>query len=470
MLQLQMIKVLTVTLLFTLLHFTSPLNAQNKGSKTSPSSSKGEVPDRMKRTEWFRNDRFGMFIHFGLYSIPARGEWVMNAENIPVEKYEEYFKGFNPVDYNPREWAKLAKKAGMKYAVMTAKHHDGFCLFDSKLTDYKSTNTQIKRDLIKEFLEAFRAEGLKVGLYYSLIDWHHPEYPKYGDQFHPMRMNPAFKDKKYDFDKYLDYMHGQVKELTTNYGKIDIMWFDFSYGEMTKEKWKAEELVKMVKQNQPQVILNNRLAGDGSDELAGSSLGDFDTPEQGIPDEGKVDQNGNPVPWEACVTLNNSWGYNIYDDDWKSPELIIHSLVNCVSKNGNLLLNVGPDGRGNIPEPSKEILVEVGKWMEKNGSSIYGCGASTITTKPDWGRFTQNGKLLYAHLLHPKIGHINLKGYPDKVKKVIVLNNGTEASTATSWWGAKPNKEDFFINVAAPTYKTFNLPDSRNTVFEIELK
>ncbi|MBQ8877725.1 MAG: alpha-L-fucosidase, partial [Lachnospiraceae bacterium] len=192
-----------------------------------------------KRVAWYQEARFGMFIHWGLYAIPARGEWVRSVEEIPEEEYLPFFDEFNPVDFEPEKWAKAAKEAGMKYAVMTAKHHDGFCLFDSKLTDFKATNTKAGKDLIREFLEAFRKEGIKVGLYYSLLDWHHPDYPHYGDWHHPMRNCEEIKDVERDFDHYLEYMHGQVKELCTQYGKLDIMWFDFSYGEMTGEAWRA---------------------------------------------------------------------------------------------------------------------------------------------------------------------------------------------------------------------------------------
>jgi len=174
----------------------------------------------MGKTDWFTESRFGMFIHWGLYAIPARGEWVRSFERISNEDYQKYFDAFNPAGYDPASWARAAKNAGMKYAVMTAKHHDGFCLFDSKLTEYKSTNTSCKRDLIREYIDAFRAEGIKIGLYYSLIDWHHPDYPHYGDAYHPMRGNEKFKDAKHDFNNYLSYMHGQVEELCVNYGKI----------------------------------------------------------------------------------------------------------------------------------------------------------------------------------------------------------------------------------------------------------
>ncbi len=222
-----------------------------------------------ERTKWFMEARFGMFIHWGLYSIPAKGEWMMSEAEMSVSEYKQYFDLFDPVDYNPREWVRLAKEAGMQYAVLTAKHHDGFCLFDSALTEYKATNTKAGRDLVREFVDACREEGrdlvrefvdacreegIRVGLYFSIIDWSHPDFPKYGDRQHPMRNNEAYKDEKIDFDRYLEYMHGQVKELVTNYGKIDILWFDFSYDDMCGEKWKATELIKMVRKYQPDVI------------------------------------------------------------------------------------------------------------------------------------------------------------------------------------------------------------------------
>ena len=357
--------------------------------------------DQNPKLQWWQQARFGMFIHFGIYSIHGRGEWVRSVERISNEEYQPYVDEFNPYDYNPEEWVKLAKSAGMKYAVMTAKHHDGFCLFDSKLT----ANSPIGRDLIEEYVSAFRDKGLKVGFYYSIIDWHHPDYPKYNDPFHPMRGNEQFKNEKINWERYLEYMHGQVRELMTNYGEIDILWLDFSYGNMKGEKWKARELVDMIRKLQPGIIINNRLTGSGAIYNSTEALGDFVTPEQSVPDKPLLDVNSNPIPWETCLTLNNSWGYNKLDRNWKSPELIVHTLVNCVSKGGNLLLNVGPDARGNIPEESKDILRQVGEWMVKNDESVYGCGPADDSEKPDWGRITQKGNKIYLHVMHP----LNLK-------------------------------------------------------------
>ena len=197
------------------------------------------------RMQWFRESRFGLFIHWGLYAIPARGEWVRNGEQMPEEQYLTYFDEFTADDFDPKAWARAAKEAGMRYAVLTAKHHDGFCLFDSRYTDFKSTKTKLGRDIVRDFLDAFRAEGLRVGLYYSLLDWHHPDYPHYGDRHHPMGACPEYSNENRDFDRYLDYMHGQVRELCENYGKLDILWFDFAYDDMRGEKWRAAELADM---------------------------------------------------------------------------------------------------------------------------------------------------------------------------------------------------------------------------------
>lgn len=358
--------------------------------------------DSYDRTSWHREARFGMFIHWGAYAVPARGEWVQSNERITKEEYRKYVDAFHPTHYNPKEWARLAREAGMKYAVITAKHHDGFCMFDSDYTDYKITTNMPGRDLMQEYVNAFRAEGLKVGFYYSLIDWHHPDYPNVGN--HPMRENEAWKKKTYNWDNYLSYMHNQVEELLTNYGKIDVLWLDYSFDDYSGEKWNAAELVEKVRKLQPGIILNNRLVVNQhltQKERTFSGYGDFETPEQGIPQTPILDEFGQPIPWETCLTLNNNWGYHADDHHWKSAESVIHALVNCVSKDGNLLLNVGPDQLGLIPQSSQAILKEVGQWMDKHGESIYGCGPAQVS-KPEWGFFTQKEKTCTP------IGHIQL--------------------------------------------------------------
>lgn len=424
-----------------------------------------------KRVAWYQKARFGMFIHWGLYAIPARGEWVRSVEEMPEEEYMPFFEEFNPEDFDPKKWARAAKEAGMKYAVMTAKHHDGFCLFDSALTDFKSTNTKAGKDLVREYLEAFREEGLKVGLYYSLLDWHHPDYPHYGDQNHPMRNCEAEKNVDRDFERYLDYMHGQVKELCTNYGKLDIMWFDFSYGELRGEAWRATELINMVRSCQPDIIIDNRLevSGEGFGSLATDNpsvyAGDFVSPEQIIPPQGLKSESGRDLVWEACITMNDNWGYCAKDKNFKPASTIIKKLVECVSKNGNMLLNVGPDARGNIPNESLQILKEIGAWMRKNGNSIYGCKGSSLP-KPENGRITEKGNRLYYHVMESAIGGVPLYGISkDKVKSVRLLSDGSELKIVDDW--IVNNYPDIaFVNITNSPY----LPDEIDTVVEVIFK
>ena len=423
-----------------------------------------------RRMEWYLDARFGMFIHWGLYSIPARGEWLRSEEEITKEDYMKYFEEFNPSDYNPKAWARAAKEAGMKYVVLTAKHHDGFCLYDSQYTDFKSTNTKLGRDVVKDFVEAVREEGLKVGLYFTIIDWYHDDYPHYGDKFHPMRKNPEFKNEGRDFDNYLTYMHNQIREICTNYGKIDLLWFDFSYDDMRGEKWKATELMSMVRSLQPDVIIDNRLecSGEGLGSLAACDPtpyhGDFVTPEKMIPPNGIQDVQGNDIAWEACVTMNNNWGFCAVDHFFKPASMLIKKLVECVSKGGNMILNVGPDARGNIPEESMNILKGIGAWMNKNGKSIYGCG-KTQMPKPDYGRVTGKGNHLYFHLFENTIGPVPLLGVPkDRVKGIRYLATGAEVPVSTSWVHS-----DYPDIVFADLGPDPILPDQTDTVLEVIL-
>lgn len=421
---------------------------------------------REQRTRWFLQDRFGMFIHWGLYSIPARGEWIRGNERMSWEQYQVYFDEFDASRYEPKKWAKAAKAAGQKYAVLTTKHHDGFCLFDSELTDFKATNTPAGRDLVREYVDAFREEGIAVGLYYSIIDWHHDDYPGYGDKAHPDRDNEAAKDKPIDFDRYLTYMHGQVKELLTNYGKIDIMWFDFSYDDMTGEKWKATELIRMIRSIQPDIIIDNRLGGNIRAAEPEEYAGDFFSPEQIIPPGGIVDVKGEVVPWEACITLNDNWGYHSTDKNYKSAKQVIRTLVECVSKNGNLLLNVAPDAKGEINRETLDVLGEVGEWLRLNGDSIYGCAAADLP-KPEWGRYTQNGNKLYAHVYDRGIGPIYFEGLKDKIGKARLLRDGTELKVEVPWMALEYSdiEHGAFINLAGA-----RLPDERDTVIELHLR
>ena len=373
-------------------------------------------------TDWFVHDRFGLFIHWGIYALPARHEWVKNRELIPDSVYDRYFRHFDPGLYDPRAWAKAAKQAGMRYVVVTTKHHDGFCLFDSQLTDYKATNTPAGRDLIAPLVEAFRAEGLKIGFYHSLIDWHHPEFPV--DGLHPQREDLAFREaaRGRDIRKYAEYLHGQVRELLTNYGKIDIMWLDFSYSGRDwgwsrgkgKDDWQSERLLAMVRALQPGIIVNNRA------EIGG----DFQTPEQFQPREG-VTVAGQRVVWEACQTLNGSWGYDRDNLDWKPPAMLVRMLVDGVSKGGNLILNVGPTARGEFDPRALRTLAEIGEWMRLHGRAIFGAGPSEYAPPPDC-RYTQRGDRLYLHLFAWPFRHVHLPGLADRVEYAQFLHDASE--------------------------------------------
>ncbi len=383
-------------------------------------------------TEWFRMDRFGMFIHWGLYSMPARHEWIKNRECITEEKYDKYFRYFDPDLYNAREWARRAKEAGMKYAVLTSKHHEGFCMFDSQYTDYKCTNTPAGRDLVREFVDAFRAEGLKVGFYYSLIDWHHPDFPI--DMLHPRRYddNALELNKGRDMRRYAKYMRDQVTELLTNYGKIDILWFDFSYSKNEpipgkewmkgkgKDDWEAEELIATARRLQPDIIIDNRTEIEQ----------DLWTPEQYQPVSWiRHKETGELVTWEACQTFSGSWGYYRDETTWKSPEMLIRMLVNTVSIGGNLLMNVGPTSRGEFDKRAQDALKVYADWMHGNARSIYGCTmAEPGIEAPADCRLTQSadGKRLYIHIFAYPFIHLYLKGLAGKVDYAQFLHDGSE--------------------------------------------
>ena len=385
------------------------------------------------RMQWWTEARFGMFIHWGLYALPARHEWVKNRERMTNEQYQKYFELFNPDLYNPQAWAKMAKEAGMKYVVLTAKHHEGFCLWDSKFTDYKTTNTPAGKDLIKEYVEAFRAEGLKVGFYYSLIDWHHPDYTI--DSRHPQRQESDEEYEKLnkgkDMNRYRVYMKNQVRELLANYGEISIIWFDFSFpGKNGKGRadWDSEGLIKLARSLQPGIIVDDRL--DLRDVEGGW---DFTTPEQ-VKVARWPEVNGKRVPWETCQTFSGSWGYYRDEYTWKSPAQLLELLIESVSKGGNLLLNVGPTARGTFDHRAQESLSAMGEWMELNSRSVYSCTqAPDEFTAPANTLLTFNPitKRLYIHLLAYPMGRINLENMADKVKYIQFLHDASEIRYTT---------------------------------------
>ena len=421
-------------------------------------------------TSWFVHDRFGMFIHWGLYALAARHEWVKSNERIDTPTYQKYFDHFDPDLYDPELWAKAASNAGMKYFVVTTKHHEGFCLFDSALTDYKAANTPAGRDLLRPMVDAFRGQHLKVGFYHSLLDWHHPDYT--ADAHHPMRENADYvaADNARDMKRYAEYLHGQSRELLTNYGKVDILWYDFSVGPTAafpgkgKDVWQSEKLIKLVRELQPGIIINDRLQIDQ----------DLKTPEQYQPREW-VRVNGKPVVWEACQTFSGSWGYHRDEESWKSVDMLVKMLVDSVSKGGNLLLNVGPTGRGEFDVRALDRLAGIGEWMKRHGRSIYGCTqAPDEYVVPRDCRYTYNPekKRLYLHVFSWPFRHLHVDAIAQHVEYAQLLNDASEIKMTK-----RVPEEDYGAGNAAPrgeTLLTLELPikkpDVTVPVIELFLK
>ena len=393
-----------------------------------PSWAKETKEQKEKRMAWWTNDRFGMFIHWGIYAVPARHEWVKQRERISDADYQKYFDHFDPDMYQPKEWAAKAKAAGMKYVVLTSKHHDGFCLWNTKYTDFKVTNTPYKKDLLKPFVDAFRAEGIRVGFYYSLIDWHHPDFTY--DRLHPNGPSDPQEQKaaneKRDMNKYRKFLKDQVTELLTLFGKIDILWLDFSYpGENGKGylDWDSEGLLKLVRSLQPNILVDNRM------DLTHTDWGwDFLTPEQFMPYEWPT-LRGQRVSWETCQTFSGSWGYYRDEYTWKSIHQLVVMLIETVSKGGNLLLNVGPTARGVFDDRANERLYGLEKWMTFHNRSIYGCTQAPDEFKtPDNCLLTYNPTTnrLYIHVLEWPFKTLHLYGYRGKIKYAQLLNDASE--------------------------------------------
>ncbi len=369
-----------------------------------------------QRMKWWRDARFGMFIHWGVYAVPAGAwngtnvtrsgaEWIMNRGKISMADYQKVPAQFNPVKFNAEAWVSIAKNAGMKYIVITAKHHDGFAMFHSQASTFNIYDaTPFKRDPLKELADACAQAGIKLGFYYSQAqDWNHPGGAASGGHWDPAQDG--------DMDKFIATVDiPQVKELLSNYGKVAVIWWDTPTG-MTSER--AEKLLPLLNL-QPGIISNNRL---DSKKLTG----DFGTPENKIP------TNALASDWETCMTMNRTWGYRAYDHEWKSTETLVRNLVDIASKGGNFLLNVGPTSEGLIPEPSIEGLKEMGDWMKVNGVAIYGTMQSPLPVPPAWGRVTQKGEILYLHVFDwPADGRLLVPGLRNEVVSAAVLADGSK--------------------------------------------
>lgn len=416
-------------------------------------------------TAWFTHDRFGLFIHWGLYSLGARHEWVQSYEQIPPDEYEaRYFRRFNPDLYAPRDWAAIAAKAGMKYFVVTTKHHEGFCLWDSALTDYKAPNTPAGRDLLAPMVDAFAEEGLRTGFYHSLIDWHHPHYV-IDTHNHPLRNLPEDERRKLnakrDQMKYADYLHGQVRELLTRYTP-DLFWFDFSFPDKDhpedfsrgkgRSAWRSEALHQLVRELAPNVVLNDRL--DLEDCC------DVKTPEQVQPRDWPT-VHGRRVTWEACQTFSGSWGYHRDELTWRSADQVIRTLIDCVSKGGNLLLNVGPTARGELDERAVSRMEQIGQWMRRHSRAIYGCtqAPADIPTPPDC-RLTWNPQThrLYVHLLAWPYKLLHLENLAGRAEYAQLLHDASEVQ-----FGLGKN-DALSLEALDRSVLTLNLPQHRPAV------
>jgi alpha-L-fucosidase len=412
---------------------------------TPPAAAEETPAQRDARMKWWREARFGMFIHWGVYSVPAGtydgkqiagiGEWIMNRGKIPVAEYAKYPAQFNPVKFNADEWVSIAKNAGMKYMVITSKHHDGFAMFKSAASPYNIYDaTPFKRDPLKELAEACQKQGIKLGFYYSQAqDWHHPGGAASGGHWD--------KAQDGDMDQYIDKIAvPQVKEILSNYGPIAVLWFD-TPNNMTKER--AEKFLPLLKL-QPGIIINNRLGG--------GYKGDSETPEQFIPPTGYPGRD-----WETCMTMNGTWGYKSYDDNWKPVDMLIRNLVDIASKGGNYLLNVGPTSEGLIPQPSIDRLKAVGEWLKVNGEAIYGTTAGPFKKQLAWGRATQKPGKMYVHVFSwPTTGKLVVPITNSAEKAYLLVDPAKALSTAATPAGLE-------INLPA------NAPDPIASVIVLEI-
>ncbi|HET7104025.1 MAG TPA: alpha-L-fucosidase [Terracidiphilus sp.] len=379
----------------------APALAQAEAAQPSPSPIEQQMAaSRARRMAWWHQARFGMFIHWGLYSVIGQHEWAMEVEGVPIPQYERLAKNFHPRPNAARDWARLAKRAGQKYMVMTTKHHEGFCHWDTKLTDYCSPKQGPGRDLVREFVDAARAEGLRVGFYYSLMDWHHPD-------------GARCKTDEAARKRFVAYTHGLIRELMSNYGKIDVLWYDVDWP-LTPQQWESERMNEMVFELQPGIIVNNRNGLDG----------DFSTPEQHITaaEEGRA--------WETCMTLNDSWGFNRYDDAWKTPKTIVDNLATCARGGGNYLLNIGPEPDGSIPPESVAVLDKVGQWLATSGEAIYGADRGTFSWNTN-ANYTRRGNTLYIHQ-HFWPGHTPAAQWLDFYQPEVVIGIGGLKAKALS--------------------------------------
>lgn len=408
------------------------------------------TPENLKNRAWFQDARFGLFIHWGVYSLLGDGEWVMNNQQIPIKTYEKLPAFFNPIDFNPAEWVQMAKDAGMKYITITSKHHDGFAMYDSKVSDYNIVKkTPYGKDVLKMLADECRKQDIKLFFYHSQLDWHHPDYFPRGNT----GVGYTGREEKGDMNKYLDYMDAQLTELLTNYGEIGGIWFDGMWDKKDAE-WRLNKTYSLIHQLQPAALVgsNHHVAPyDGEDfqmfekDLPGHNTTGF-APEQKIGD----------LPKEICETINNSWGFNLQDAKNKSIKNLIQYLVKGAGYDANLLLNVGPMPNGKIQPEHVALLKQMGEWTRQYGETIYGTRGGPLTPR-DWGVTTQNGNKVYVHILKWQDETLTLPRLGKKVVSAKLFIDKTPI---------KFQENDFGLTLKVPKDKMNDF----DTVVELELK
>ncbi|OFY57829.1 MAG: alpha-L-fucosidase [Bacteroidetes bacterium RBG_19FT_COMBO_42_10] len=406
------------------------------------------APENLKAREWFQDAKFGLFIHWGVYSVLGDGEWVMNNQRIDKQTYQKLPAFFNPIDYNPKEWVSMAKAAGMKYITITSKHHDGFAMFDSRITDWDIVDrTPYKKDVLKMLAEECRKEGIKLFFYHSQLDW-------YQDNFYPRggTGQTAGRPESGDWYKYLDFMDGQLTELLTNYGEIGGIWFD-GYWDKKNADWRLDKTYNLIHELQPACLVGS------NHHLAPFPGEDFQMFEKDLPGNKTTgfnpEQTVGALPLETCETMNNSWGFNLQDKNYKSTKNLIQYLVKAAGHNSNFLLNIGPMPNGKVQPEFVATLQEMGRWMEKNGETIYGTRGGPVTSRT-WGVTTQKGNKVYVHILNLEDLNLLIPDFGKKVKNITLFTSGAKLKY----------KQDLFgISIAIPA----DAIDETDTILVIEV-
>jgi alpha-L-fucosidase len=416
--------------------------------RSAAQSSYQPTKENLESRRWFQDAKFGLFIHWGVYSVLGKGEWVMNNDKMPISEYEKLPAQFNPTEFNPAEWVAMAKAAGMKYITITSRHHDGFAMFDSKISDWNiAQRTPYKKDVMKMLAEECQKQGVKLFFYYSQLDWHHPDYFPRG-----RTGQTAGRPESGEWFHYIDYMDGQLKELLTNYGPVGGIWFDGMW-DKPQADWRLQQTYGLIHNLQPAALVgsnHHKAPIPGEDfqmfekDLPGANTAGFNTTEVGA------------LPLETCETINGAWGYNASDKRFKSTKDLIHYLVRAAGNNANFLLNVGPMPNGKIQPEFIQRLNEVGQWLQKNGESIYGTRGGPLTPRP-WGVTTRKGNTVYLHILNWQDPVLAMPKLPQKVKTAKLLKDGSKVEFYEN------DKFGFFVRVPQGAH------DETDTVITLEL-